>query len=259
MHHPQERFSAVVIPTSALRELTGSPEGSREKEGCRGREEEGGAACAPPPSGPAGGAARRQRRRRAHGAASSTASSAPAEAGICSRLIGPLPAQTRTCRVSVIWVHCRRGHTSQPPLGPPRSLSRAPWLCLCPPGSGSSCGCGCDSRSRLLSSVGCTARRRRLRAQGRLRRRGETSPNFGFWGEPVDARNGPGLRWVANDETNLWSGPSGGWGGVGAGVCRCLGKRLVGFGATEEKQSEAGLGVVLQTSARTKFGYLRAF
>lgn len=28
-------------------------------------------------------------------------SSAPAEAGICSRLFGPLPAQMRTCRVSV--------------------------------------------------------------------------------------------------------------------------------------------------------------
>lgn len=80
-------------------------------------------------------------------------SSAPAEAGICSRLICPRLAQTRTCRVSVIWVHCCRGHTSQPPLGPPRSLSRAPWLCLCPPGSGSSCGCGCDYRSRLLSSL----------------------------------------------------------------------------------------------------------
>lgn len=73
VHHPQERVSAVVIPTSALRELTGSLGGSREKEGCRGREEEGGAACAPPPSGPAGGAARRQRRRRAHGAAASPA------------------------------------------------------------------------------------------------------------------------------------------------------------------------------------------
>lgn len=157
-------------------------------------------------------------------------SSAPAEAGICSRLLGPRPAQTRTCRVSVIWVHCRRGHTSQPPLGPPRSLSRAPWLCLCPPGSGSSCGCGCDSRSRLLSSVGCTARRRRLRAQGRLRRRGETSPNFGFWGEPVDARNGPGLRWVANDETNLWSGPSGGGVGWGGGwSVPLLGKKAGGL------------------------------
>lgn len=142
-------------------------------------------------------------------------SSAPAEAGICSRLICPRLAQTRTCRVSVIWVHCCRGHTSQPPLGPPRSLSRAPWLCLCPPGSGSSCGCGCDSRSRLLSSASCTARRRRLRAQGPLSRRGETSPNFGFWGEPVDARNGPGLRRVANDETNLRSGPSGGGEGWG--------------------------------------------
>lgn len=73
VHHPQECVSAVAIPTSPLRELTGSPEGSREKEGCRGREEEGGAACAPPPSGPAGGAARRQRRRRAHGAAASPA------------------------------------------------------------------------------------------------------------------------------------------------------------------------------------------
>lgn len=49
------------------------------------------------------------------------------------------------------------------------------------------------------------------------------------------------------------------WGAMRAGGDCCLGKRLVGFGATEEKQPEAGLGVVLQTSPRTKFGCLIAF
>lgn len=107
VHNPQERISAVAIPTSSLLELTGSPEGSREKEGCRGREEEGGAAGAPPPSGLAGGAARRQRRRRrAHGESRSQPSSAPAKARLCSRPLSPRPSQTRTCRVSDIRACC---------------------------------------------------------------------------------------------------------------------------------------------------------
>lgn len=193
MHHSQERISAVAIPTSALLELTGSPEGSREKEGCRGREKEGGAAGAPPPSGLASGAARRQRRRQAHGESRSQRSSAPAEAGICSRPLPPSSTGPEAHRLG----KCHSGlpplrPASQPPPRPPRPRSRASRLCLCPPGSGSSCGCGCDSRTRLSSSADCAARRRRLRAQGWRSKGGETSPNFGFWGEPVDARNGPG-------------------------------------------------------------------
>lgn len=45
---------------------------------------------------------------------------------------------------------------------------------------------------------------------------------------------------------------------MGTGEGCCLGKGLVGFRAIEEKQPEGGLGVVLQTSPRTKFGCLAA-
>lgn len=161
-----------------------------------GRAEEGGAAGAPPPSGPAGGAARRGSRgggrRTERAAARPGPPRLPPRLGLDSLFpLGPgahLPGK---------W------HPS--PLPPPpssatsaaataaRSLqalsaSSQLWLRLLLRRLGLVLGL------RALPGAARKARRPGLRAREvrSIRTGGETSSKFGFWGEPVEARSGPG-------------------------------------------------------------------
>lgn len=97
------------------------------------------------------------------------------------------------------------------------------------------------------------------RGAGSLSARGETSPKFGFQGEPVEAESSPRMGPGGREGTrSSFLGPSGSHPVPHPGLegARRLGTGFVGILAIEQ---ESRLGVALQTSKRTKFGSVAAF